>query len=811
MTAPRTLDELVVALSALRSEAGTPSYAEIARRIGEAGGAEPAKVTVYDCFRSGRRRIDAGLVHDIVRALGQDSVTAARWRVTAAELSGERNAAHVQAVFAPRGDAGDRIGREDLLARMPDADVIVLSGLPGVGKSTIASALAAGQKTLTVELRESEVERPVAGPVDVARRMLGALGLRSVPYDLARLRERLADQVAGRTVILEDAASAERLAALVVPGARHVVTSRVELDALDDHPALRGMRIVHIAVRPMDHASSLRLLRHLLTEAGGTAAPDRRSPEPDDEAMARIVAVSGGLPLDIAMLAGVVRELPGWTFDDLASRFESESRDVRMRPVLEAATRAVSTADGEVLADAALLDRSIDLGLLRAVHPDADAAVARLRARHLLDVQDGEVRMHATVFDFVRDRSVALRPESKRRRIVQGFADALLARMEDDPDSAARDITAVLAVAEAARAHGLDTVCERIAVMTRPVLTQWTLWGESLRLHDLAASGRDLTETPDLALGIAHSAEKLGRFDEALVILHRVRRVASGAALARTWNQIGNVQRWMSHFDEALAAYSTAIDVAREERDRVIEGRATGNHADTLRIIARYAEAESGYTAALAIAESVEDDINIGIVRSNRCLLLISTGTFDEAETELQDLLTASGDRAVPHLRMTKALLCEARGDDPAAAAVLVSAVATAVGADEYGPSADMVLLRARLDARAGQAEQAIAAARGAWDHANRSGSPLVATEAANTLAEILLGTGNLTDATACAEEAIGIAEATGDRAEVARGWSVLAAIASARGDGDRARDLGEVSRSLYRDIGHRLGRARIA
>ncbi|CAN7340498.1 hypothetical protein LJR042_001930 [Microbacterium maritypicum] len=54
MPAPRTLDELCLGLGRMRANAGSPSYAEIARRIGGLrDGAEPPKVTVYDCFRPG--------------------------------------------------------------------------------------------------------------------------------------------------------------------------------------------------------------------------------------------------------------------------------------------------------------------------------------------------------------------------------------------------------------------------------------------------------------------------------------------------------------------------------------------------------------------------------------------------------------------------------------------------------------------------------------------------------------------------------------------------------------------------------------
>ncbi|GAB2630303.1 hypothetical protein GCM10027270_18000 [Nocardioides ginkgobilobae] len=80
-------DRIAEDLQARRTDAGMPSYAEIALRIGrlreERGGpdatARPARTTVYDAFRTGRRRLDTALVLDIVRALGADEEEVACW------------------------------------------------------------------------------------------------------------------------------------------------------------------------------------------------------------------------------------------------------------------------------------------------------------------------------------------------------------------------------------------------------------------------------------------------------------------------------------------------------------------------------------------------------------------------------------------------------------------------------------------------------------------------------------------------------------------------------------------------------------
>lgn len=80
-------DRIAEDLQVRRTDAGSPSYAEIALRIArlreERGGpdatARPARTTVYDAFRTGRRRLDTALILDIVRALGADEAEVEGW------------------------------------------------------------------------------------------------------------------------------------------------------------------------------------------------------------------------------------------------------------------------------------------------------------------------------------------------------------------------------------------------------------------------------------------------------------------------------------------------------------------------------------------------------------------------------------------------------------------------------------------------------------------------------------------------------------------------------------------------------------
>ncbi|MGO1972659.1 MAG: hypothetical protein ACTH2Q_06835 [Propionibacteriaceae bacterium] len=95
-----SFDRIAADLNLLRLEAGEVSYAEIVRRVGkhrEAGGApptaaRPARTTVYDAFRTGRSRVNAQLVGEIVRALGAGADEVTRWeqRCIRARHDGQR-------------------------------------------------------------------------------------------------------------------------------------------------------------------------------------------------------------------------------------------------------------------------------------------------------------------------------------------------------------------------------------------------------------------------------------------------------------------------------------------------------------------------------------------------------------------------------------------------------------------------------------------------------------------------------------------------------------------------------------------------
>lgn len=82
------MDRFVADFQRLRREAGDVSYGEIAQRVQRlreqrnvpASASYVGRSTIYDVFRTGRRRINSELVADIATVLGEDADAVAEWR-----------------------------------------------------------------------------------------------------------------------------------------------------------------------------------------------------------------------------------------------------------------------------------------------------------------------------------------------------------------------------------------------------------------------------------------------------------------------------------------------------------------------------------------------------------------------------------------------------------------------------------------------------------------------------------------------------------------------------------------------------------
>ncbi|MEU3413138.1 NACHT domain-containing protein [Streptomyces sp. NPDC006658] len=418
----RTMDEFTAELRLLKAWAGSPSITEITRRVHEdwrrAGRPRtewPARSTIGNCFRPGRRRPNSDLLLAVVRVLvGGDEATVALWRQTLRTVLGEAEAAaRVRACDRLPAGPAPLPGRtrtatavEAALTARPGT--VVLEGAAGAGKTALALHVArhlaarspAGTPVLFARLRGSAPDGPAADPAAVLEtflRLLGVTGDR-IPHGVAARAALYRRLLAGTdaVVVLDDAADTEQIRPLLpgAPPCRTLVTSRRMMRALPG--AIRR------TVEPLAPDDAVDLLRQ--TAKAGPAATDTT-------ALRRIADDLGHLPLALTAIGRHMREHTGWTLDDY-------HREAVLPLALEKGVRAALAAT-----DARIEPEARTLLRLLALNPPAGTDTARaaalagqcapavrrhldaLCAHHLLtEPEPGRFRMPALVRAYAAER-----------------------------------------------------------------------------------------------------------------------------------------------------------------------------------------------------------------------------------------------------------------------------------------------------------------------------------------------------------------------------------------------------------------------
>ena len=805
------------ALTQLRLDQGAPSFAELTRRVAvlrerRGTGAAPGRVTVYDCFRPDRRRIDADLVGDIVLALGVPAGPAEAWRRLALRLAGATLGDHVVVTELGAGRAAPPASSDapPSAPAVAPGTVLVITGLPGVGKSMLARRLAEGERAagrvdlaLRVELRGYDsVQAPVAAE-EALRGIARTLGARTEHRaGAAILRRRIAEACARRPtlLLLEDAATASAVAPLLIgtPGAHILVTSRAMLDDLEaeiergragsaDRSA--SPRVRRLVVEPL---TSEQAIASLERELG-----DRITPGGND-AIARLARASGGIRLDLSVIARFVRDNPRWSLDDVAERFESSDADERVRPFLRS---TVATLDDDAMA----LFRS--LGLLSApIHRDIigylapGAGIDRLTSLHLVESESGLISMHDTVRAFARRLALDTDPLSVRREFGRTFVRVVAERSQLDRVGVGQLHAAALLADELGLRSELVGLAQRFAEQ----LGDAGYWAEAHDLLVRADASAEHGERGDIAELLARASERLGDVDAALAALHRAERIGTEAMPGRRWNIIGNVHRMLGRYDLAEEAYRTAGERASAAGNGITEGRAIGNLADLSRLRGRSTEAAAGYEHARQISESAGDEVNLAIIRSNRAMFRGAIGLAAEALADIDGLIRhGTTGFSASYLRVVRTGILVAAGDIDEAAATIAQCRAMLDGSEGIEVEPELDVLEAHVQLARGRFGDASAAGARALREAREVGWPLVEADALNTLAEIAVATGEFGLAGRRATAAQSVAEAIGDPLELARSLAVHSAVLESAGDPAAAGVAARRALDLLESIGH--------
>jgi DNA-binding SARP family transcriptional activator/tetratricopeptide (TPR) repeat protein len=532
-------------------------------------------------------------------------------------------------------DVGAFTGRDrsvdELTALLTDEDgppVVLLTGEPGVGKSTLAVRVA---HRLQRAFPDGQLYARLAGarPVDdVLADLLRTLGVTGpgIPDDThakaAVLRSRLADRRV--LLVLDDAADPAQVRPLLpgTPSSAVLVTSRRRLTGLVDAH--------RVTVGSLTDTEARDLL--------ATLAGDRVTAEPDGAA--RIAAACGNLPLALRIAGTRLALRPHLRLSTLADRLEDERRrldeltvsDLQVRSSLALSYAALTTrARTTFRLIGAAADGNLPAWAVSVLQDgDADTAVDELIESSLLQPAgvDGCGEPRYQVHDLVRM-----------------FARELLLS-EDGPDVAdravARLLDALLAVADLL---GRDLPRAFPALDAGEPMPPLPLPAESVARYTADPTAWFATERRSLVTGIVQLAgaglhlvaarifERLSRFLWPHGCYADLRMCA--AALAGCGDQrvavwaaavVARVQHVRGHYADAVAAYRSCAA-------RLTDGRALAwvltNLADCLTGLGvpEEALALTDRAAALSTADAVAAARSAALNRLGRPAESVRVGT----------------------------------------------------------------------------------------------------------------------------------------------------------------------------------------
>ena len=687
----RTLDELIERLQSLKIWAGDPSYEVITERINvgwsDAGRPEAElarRSTVVDCFKTGRRRLNADLLAAVVQALHPDTGYVAQWRQSLRAVLGETRAAvQVRAEDRLPDDLEDFTGRATELERIErssgaDPVLVTIEGMAGVGKTQLAiraGHLLAAQRpfdrVLFVNLRgfHPDPAQPPADPaavLDSFLRLLGVSGQR-IPHDLTARGALFRRLLAGHRalLVLDNASDSDQVRPLLPDsaGCLTLVTTR---------RSLTGLPVTtRLAVDVFTAQEAVEFL-----ERTAPRVPAGRDPE----ARSRIAQRCGYLPLALSLLAARMRVASGWTLTEHAERLDERRLNQRLDSGVEI---ALGLSYQHLPADRRRLLR------LLALHPgpdvdgyaasalaeiDLDSAVKGLRQlcrEHLLrEGPSGRYAVHDLVRAHAAERASDEDRPSERRAAVSRLFDYYLSASAAAMDAlypSDRDRRPRIPPLGRATPPVADVGAARAwleAERTNLVATAICATSYSSHLHSTRLAG--------VLLRWLFS----GYYTDAIVIFDQARIAAEQASDAKEEAEalfgLGTVYGRLSRHGAATDFLHRALERFRQAGDRKGQARTLGNLGAIAQRRAEYSEAADHHRQAIVLFEEVGDWTGTARALNNLGEIAARQGHYEQAADHHQralDLQHQTGDQASQAAALTNLGTVEALRGRPEVAA----------------------------------------------------------------------------------------------------------------------------------------------
>jgi tetratricopeptide (TPR) repeat protein len=616
-----------------------------------------------------------------------------------------------------------RTGETAALDAAQDSRVILLTGPPGVGKTSLAVHWGHTVRSdypdgaLFADLHGHASDGP-ASTGEVLGRFLRALGVdpRLVPSDLAELTDLYRSMMADKRmlVVLDDALTAALVVPLLPPSPESlaVVTSRLRLGGL----VVRGARVVH--VDRLDPESALELLSRIMGDNRARAAP---------HVARELIELCGRLPLAVCVAGARLAARSKWPISEMVEAMTLERErlaalrmedDMAVRSALDISYRGLP-------AEAARIYRLA--GLFPGTHFDsgvaaATAAVPRADAKRLLgmltdanlldDASGGQYRFHDLTRLHAREmadrhESATARDEAIRRMLDWFLAAVGTASLTVTPYRKGGDLVLDIRFqpAEPPRFASASTALEWLDRELPNVLAA----------ARLAVSRRQWSVAWQLADAMwpvfLHRGRHTERMDFDLLGLDAAREGGEALGEAKMLYRLGTALINAGQLDQAEASIEQALNAWQGlgRSDRVAGSlRRLGNLAMAR---GRPEDAAAWFGQALAGYRELDDPRHVAVTLSNLAEALTETGRPQEAMTALHEagrLLADFPDRYNQGNVLTRLGRAHERAGNPErATAYLNEALRTMREAGSARGEADALVALGDLASRAGRRDEA--------------------------------------------------------------------------------------------------------